>query len=380
MNRRLSVVVSLLLAMLMLCSAACAETISLNGTVTVKKTAEVYAPIGGTVQSVDVEVGQSVKADDVLATLKTNKVYATEAGTVTGLFGQPGDSADTITARYGAVMYIEGKKTFTLSATTDNAYNATANKLVHVGETVYLTSRSDSAHKGEGVITAVNGTGYTVEIASGTFEPGESCDVFRAKARNTSSRIGRGSVARVNPVAVTGTGSIVSYAVKDGAKVTRGQLLFETLDGTFDGLYMSGSSIKAGVDGVVGQLNVAQGNPVQKNAVAAVIYPAGSMQIEATVNESDLSFVHVGDAVTVELNWNQDDDQLLNGTIAMISAVANQGAEATYTVYVDFTPDANTRYGMSAVVNTLETADAEVEEIEAEEAEPVEEAGVADAE
>ena len=45
----------------------------------------------------------------------------------------------------------------------------------------------------------------------------------------------------------------------------------------------------------------------------------------------------------------------------MISAVADEAqvsadgeTETTYTVYVDFTPDENTRYGMSAVVSTLE--------------------------
>ena len=38
-----------------------------------------------------------------------------------------------------------------------------------------------------------------------------------------------------------------------------------------------------------------------------------------------------------------------------------EGSAVTYTVYVDFTPDANTRYGMSAIVTTLDDADAEAE-------------------
>ena len=51
------------------------------------------------------------------------------------------------------------------------------------------------------------------------------------------------------------------------------------------------------------------------------------------------------------------------GIITGISAVANASAGAdsgvTYTVYVDFTPDDNTRYGMSAVVTTLDTEETE---------------------
>ena len=102
-------------------SAAMADTISFTGTVAAGKTLEIYAPIGGTVESVAVEPGQAVQADDVIATLATEKVYATESGVVTGLFGQPGDSAETISQRYGAVLYIEGESVYTIAASTDNA-------------------------------------------------------------------------------------------------------------------------------------------------------------------------------------------------------------------------------------------------------------------
>ena len=62
-------------------SAALADTISFDGAVAASETYEVYAAIGGTVLSVDAEVGQYVHAGDVLATLETTKVYASESGT-----------------------------------------------------------------------------------------------------------------------------------------------------------------------------------------------------------------------------------------------------------------------------------------------------------
>ena len=167
---------------------------------------------------------------------------------------------------------------------------------------------------------------------------------------------------------MTGSGSIVSYAVKDGDTVERGQLLFETLDGSFDGLYMSGSDIYAGVDGIVGSVNASKGGSVQKNSVVAVIYPTGSMRIEGSVNESDLADIAVGDPVEIEMNWNEGEDNLLTGTVSMISAVANAGESVTYTVYIDFTPDASTRYGMTCVVSTIETEKEEPEEEAVEEA------------
>ena len=76
--------------------AALADTIPFEGTVAASQTCEVYAFIGGTVSSVEAEVGQQVAEGDVLATLNTTKVYAAESGVVTGVFGQIGDSAETI--------------------------------------------------------------------------------------------------------------------------------------------------------------------------------------------------------------------------------------------------------------------------------------------
>ena len=88
----------------LLTPCALAETISFTGTVAAKSTSEIYAPIGGTVESVHAVAGQQVRAGDVLATLATTKVYAPEDGVITGLFAQAGDNAETVSQRYGAVM------------------------------------------------------------------------------------------------------------------------------------------------------------------------------------------------------------------------------------------------------------------------------------
>ena len=368
-------------ACLMLMQGALAESISFNGTVGVSDTAEVYAPIGGTVESVEVEVGQRVNAGDAIATLATTKVYATESGTVTGVFGQPGDSAETVATKYGAVMYIEGASVYTIAASTENAYNATENKFVHVGETVYLSCYSDGDHTGTGVITSITGTDYTVEVTSGDFLVGETVSVYREDSYKAATRIGRGTLNRTSPTAVTGTGSIVSFAVEDGDTVERGDLLFETLNGSFDGLYMSGNQILATADGVVAELNVEEGTAIEKDALAAVLYPDDAMRIEAEIAEYNLADIAEGDAVSIELLWNQDDEVTYDGTISRISRVASASSDAaaaaaadaatgesedvTYTVYIDFTPDENTRFGMSAIVSTLDSSEMEDVETEA---------------
>ncbi len=376
MKHCIRLTISALLALILLLSAcALADSITFTGTVAASQTHEVYAPIGGAVEAVNVRAGQKVAAGDVLVKLSTTKVYAEESGTVTAVFGQPGDSADTVAQKYGAVMYIEGESVYSIDASTDNAYNSTATKFVHVGEAVFLSCYSDGNHTGSGVITAVQGTGYTVRVTSGEFLIGETVNVYRGDSAVSTQRIGRGTLNRTSPTAVTGSGSIVAFAVSAGDAVQRGDLLFETLDGAFSGLYMSGSEIAAGVSGTVSQINAQQGGALQKDGVVAVIYPEGAMRVEAQISETNLMSVAVGDPVSIELVWNQDEGVTYPGTISMISAIsgsaasegANADSAATYTVYIDFTPDENTRYGMSAVVTTLDAEDeaAEDEDVEA---------------
>ena len=80
------------------------------------------------------------------------------------------------------------------------------------------------------------------------------------------------------------------------------------------------------------------------------------MRIEAEVDESDLSSISVGDKVSIELDWNRDEDVKYGGVISMISTIADSNSigSAKYVVNIDITPDENTRYGMNAVISTLD--------------------------
>ena len=145
------------------------------------------------------------------------------------------------------------------------------------------------------------------------------------------------------------------YAVRAGEKVKRGQLLFETVEGGFDGLEMTGTEILAGVDGTVASLNVEQGGSVTKDSVAAVIYPRDAVWVAAEVAETDLNDLQVGQKVKVELDWNQDQGISYEGQVEMISHLGTVGEESTtFPVYISFQPDENTRFGMTALVSTLE--------------------------
>ena len=140
MNAKKLFSLTLAAALALSAPTALADTISFEGEVAASYTVEVFADVGGTADALDVSVGEAVTAGAPIVTLKTTSVYAQQSGTVTGVFAQPGDSAQTVGERYGAVLYIEPDSAYTIAASTEKAYNSTETKYVHVGEHVYPVS------------------------------------------------------------------------------------------------------------------------------------------------------------------------------------------------------------------------------------------------
>jgi multidrug resistance efflux pump len=331
---------------------ALAET-SFDGTVVSSESVSVTAPFGGTISAFSLRAGGRIAFGEAIVTIETTKVYAPESGVVTGVFGQPGDSVETVGKRYNAVLYIASDNKYTISADIEKAYNSSATKYVNIGEAVYITCASDGAHKAEGIIKAVDGTKYTVETTSGELLMEETVNIHRQENRSSASRVGRGTVSRTGETAVTGTGSILFMHVADGDAVARGDLLFETVEDTLDGLYAVSNEVVSDVSGVIASVDVAAGAKVSKGATLITVNPDESMQIEFSVNEYDLGSVTEGASVDILFNWEDNSGKIYKGTVAMISHVssaAQDSSEATYKAYADFEAEPSVRLGMTVVV------------------------------
>ena len=346
-------------ACLLFSAAALADSVTVNGAVVSTQSEVVAAPIGGTVRKLLTTAGTHVSAQAPLIALSTTVVYAQEDGTAR-LFGEPGDQTESVAARYGAVVYVEPDYHYTISASTRYAYDTEENKVIHPGEQVYLRSYNDAGKRtGTGVVNLVSGSTFNVEVTSGSFNGGEAVVVYRSSAYATSSRIGRGSATRTDPIAYTGEGSIVRFCVEDGAAVKKGDALFETLNGEFDHLSMTGDQVLSPVEGIVASLSVNPGDTLEKGAVTAEIYPDSAMRIEASVSEANLRYFALGSEVTVEFPYLGAEPITLPGTVERISFLADgttddeESEEAWYLLYVDFEPVEGIRYGMSALI-TLE--------------------------
>ena len=350
---------ALLAACMLFALPALGETLSYDGTVAAAGEVAVMTEMAGTVESVNVSAGDRVEAGAALATIRTEKVYATTDGTVTGIFATPGDDLDSAVTLYGAVMYIEPSVRYTISATTDRAYDSVDMKYIHVGETVYLYCYThDGTHTGTGRVTAVSGSSYTVEVLTGVFAIGESVSIFRNEECTSAYRIGRGTLSRQDPTAVSGTGAMVALHVQDGDTVTAGQLLFESVTGAVTVSEAAegeeavpANAITPAASGVVAGVAVSAGDAVEAGAQIATLYPDGDMLLNVEIPESDLASVALGTGVQIEFPWNADGDTLTVGTVESISYVAteNDDGSVTFTAGVSFTPDERVRVGMSAV-------------------------------
>ena len=337
---------------------ASAETV-LAGQVTAQTTQVIAAPYGGLVENVRVRVGDMIHIGDPIATLETTKVYAQTEGTVSGVFANEGDNAKGIEQRYGALVYIEPINRFTLACSTEKGYNSSENRYIHIGETVFLKCTKDGSHQGRGVVTGLDEKDdgkFTVEVTGGEFYMGETVDIYRSGDYANASRIGRGTVGRTQTVAVNAEGSVLKMHVKAGDTVERGELLFETVRGTLDGLYAPEKQVVSDVAGVIATVDAGNGATVEKDAKIATIYPNNAMQIKMVISEADLMDVTVGGKAEIEFNWDADSGRRFEGTISSISYLSEKkddsaaSQSAQYVAYVDFTPDETVRIGMTVIV------------------------------
>lgn len=334
-----------------------------EGYVTAGETITVTAPFGGTVTGVSLVAGEVVAVGDEVATVQTTRVQAPVDGTVRGIFAQAGDELEKTT-----VLYIAPVSKYTLACSIQKAYPSNDNTYVHLGETVYIKCTKDGTHKAEGIITAVNGSNFTVQTTAGELYMEETVYLYRSDAYTYATRIGKGTVGRTAEIAVTATGSLLSLTVADGDTVERGQLLFETVDGTLGGQSELSANVTSTAAGVVAEVKAAAGQKVSAGDVLLSVYPQGSYIIAFTIDEDLLGDVKVGQAVQISFHWNEELGVTTQGTVTGISYVSAESDSATqsgggttattsstqYTGYASFQADETVRLGMSVTVTTTD--------------------------
>ena len=334
----------LLLCLCLLSGSACAAG-EFDGVVIAGETVSVSAPYGGVISHTALRAGTFLRTGDEIAKVNTTRVLAAEDGTIRGVFAAEGDSAS------GTVLYLAPVSRYTIACSIENAYNSAVNKYVTIGETVYIKCAPDSSHKAVGVITAVNGSEYTVQTTAGELYMEETVYLYRSPEYKSAQRIGSGKVGRTESIAVNGSGSLLKMHVEDGEEVERGQLLFETVEGDIDALISTDNIFRSTVDGVVAEVKVQAGQKVSKGDVLLTAYRMQDYLIEFAIPEEELSSVQVGDAAGLYFSWNEDKSEPYAGVVTEVSYMSTStDGEVTYSGYIAFEADETVRLGMNVTV------------------------------
>ena len=343
-----------LLAALLFVTPALAEGFTLEGTVVATRSTAVLAPAAGVVQDVLVQAGEHISAGEKVAALMETITYAEISGIVR-VCGESGESAETIASRYGAVVYIEPDVLYTVSASTRNAYEQLENKIIELGETVYVRSTSDTKRTGTGKVTAISDSSYTVELTQGNLSVSESVNIFRSSDYAATSRIGKGTATYSYPVAYTGTGAVSRILVEDGAYVRKGTPLFATVDAAT----AFGNGITATVSGTVATVDITPGTAVEAGALVATIYPDEAIRVEILADEYDLHGITAGQQVTLTFANGataQGQVESISGVQYVPETTDEEEVDDTvyFPVYITFQTDAPIACGMTAKVSTVE--------------------------
>lgn len=326
---------------------AAAETVY-TGQIVAGEKIELTVPFSGTVEKVEKEVGELIRAGDELFRLSTAKVYAPCDGTVQGILAEEGDYLADISRFYQGALYLEPEVAYLIHATTDGSAGETENKLLHVGETVYLRRNSDSNRRtGTGVVTAISGKQYTVEVRSGDLELNDTCYLYRDDSYESDQRVGRGTVSRNDPIAISGNGVLLKLHVQNGQTVRKGDVLMETVP---DLAWGDDSRIAAPADGILAVSNVSTGSAVNQGQPAAVLWPLDGLEACVSVDEYDLPGFEIGQRYVLTLDC--DPSKRCEATVSQIGYLPVQGTgKICYEVRFAFNADDVIRPGLSVTLS-----------------------------
>ena len=304
------------------------------------------APYSGVIQPYAGQMGDEVRAGEILMRLDTVTLTSPEDGEITAVYLAPGEDARAALLRYSAVLAMDSHWPQILDASTNNAYNDEQNKRLHVGETLYFKSTKSGKTEGFGVVTSVAGKKYTVEIQKGTFDLDEQMNLYRSDDYKDKERVGRGDVRNKPPILLSASGVATEVLVQPGDRVRQGQPLMRFTAGDAD--LGAAPSIVVPEDAVVIALPAQSGQMVYKGQLLAELAQPDHLEVVAEVDEIDLAGMEVGDFLPVTLDMYPD--QQVQGQVTKISHAGYTKQNAAYFHVHLQVSGIDLRYGASASV------------------------------
>ena len=365
------------------------QTVYGTGTTSARSQPNILAGVDGTLTELRVEIGDTVKAGDILAVItndelddtitdlefalweldgqitdtaagsKVTSIEAPAAGRVMAVYAQAGDDALAVFRREGALAIIstDGR----MKVEFDSALSSMD---IALGDTVCIVGRGVDT---VGTVTDLTrqGTHAIVTILSDELPVGTSVTV----ETQAGEVLGTGTLEVNKPLAVSSYGGTIKrVSVAVGDTVKRKQTIFQLEDSpltlTLEDLRLQREAaakeladaknqresliVLAPCDGVVASLNVSEGDEVTSGALLGSILEGEDMNLTIAVDELDVVQVEAGQSVTITVDALSGAE--LSGEVYRIAPVGtNSGGVTTYDVELTFdAAGTGVRSGMNA--------------------------------
>ena len=269
--------------------APAALAMTWDGTVRADETVLAEAPSDGILETLLPEAGQRVTAGERLGGIRKDCVYAPADGTIEAVHLVEGDDID------GAVLEIDPREPYEIACTTAGARRTAENMFLHAGERLYARCQADGEHRAEGRVISVAREAYRVQVTEGEFVIGESVSLYRSATYDEESCVGSGVVETSALIACTGAGKLLELFVREGDRVSRGDLLWKSAE-------KEETEVLAPADGVVTALLAEKGSRVAEDQ--GILEIATHTVLSVPVDEDDAEGFARGD----ELRYYRADD------------------------------------------------------------------------
>lgn len=375
-----------------------------SGSVSDSSQITVSAENAGTIDSLSVKQGDTVKAGQVIAHVsstasaqtvqqKQNQLTSAQndltqtkeqldsldikapvAGKVKSITASAGDSLSTIKP-LGDLAVISMSRSMTVSFNPSQALKdgqtvtVTVSGKTYAGTVSSASSGSQSGQNGQYSQNAGSSGSTTVMINSDDPAVGDTA-VITLSGKTLGS--GKLQLAKSIAISNSGNGTIAQVNVSENQMVSKNQTLFQLSNDSVQQQVTAKENavtsaqqdldnakaeaakdtITSPISGVVAELDVKKGDSVSSGTAAAVIMDPNTLQTVVSVDELDISKVKVGQKATISLDAITD--KTFSGSVAQIDPIGtSSNGVATYSVTVIINNPQDIKVGMTTNVEII---------------------------
>jgi HlyD family secretion protein len=316
------------------------NSVSASGSVVLPNTDDLTFGGAGTVQELNVEVGDTVKKGEVLAALDNASILSLQVA-VTSAKVALEDAQDAL--QNATTQGLADAQRAVVEAQQQLA-NAQTQGPINIASAEYAVSQAEQNY-GNSIIQYMDNkiTAQDLENAQTELQTANLNLETAQQDANTTVANAQDNLTAAEQALATAQLSSPDFELKQEQAASAQAALVQAEEN------LGNATLVAPFDGFISAVNIQAGQPVSAGTVALEITDPTDIQVSATVDEIDVPQVQVGQNATISLDALPNDT--FSGVVSAISIIGNsQSGVVSYPVTINLTDPLGVllRAGMSA--------------------------------